>query len=72
MLLPDDWLALAEWRREELERETRLQMLSAELPRSPARWRLWTGSSMVWAGARLVYWGEQMVAIRCGERIEIA
>jgi hypothetical protein len=72
MLLPDDWLALAEWRRQAFERETRLQMLSAGLPQPPARWRLWTGSSMVWAGARLVYWGEQMAAVRCGEGVEPA
>lgn len=60
MLMPDELVALAEWRREALEREIRMRHLLSQAPRPPARWRQWTGSSLIWAGARLVQWGEGM------------
>jgi hypothetical protein len=72
MLTADQLVALAEAHRETLEREIRLQHLFSQLPRQPARWRKWTGSSLMWAGAMLVSWGEGVSATRGRQRFEIA
>jgi hypothetical protein len=58
MMFPTEIDALAEARRETFEREMRLAHQLAELPQPPARWRQWTGNGLMWAGARLVNWGE--------------
>jgi hypothetical protein len=62
MLLPDELVALAEWRREAIEREIRLHQLLSQAPRRPALWRQWSGGSLMWAGAMLVQWGEGVAA----------
>jgi hypothetical protein len=58
MMYPSDMVALAEARRVALEKEIRMQYLLSQLPQRPARWRQWTGGSLMWAGSRLVNWGE--------------
>ncbi len=70
MLLPDDWVAIAEARRQEFEREAKVNFLLAQVPRTPARWQRWTGSSLMWTGARLVRWGEGLAAAACDQGVE--
>ena len=62
MMLPSEVIFLAESRREAIEHELRVQRMLAELPASPARWRRMTGRSMMWAGTRLVNWGNSVAA----------
>jgi hypothetical protein len=62
MMLSTELIALAEARREAFEKEIRLQNQLAQCPPQPARWQLWTGSGMMWAGAKLVNWGEGIAA----------
>jgi hypothetical protein len=71
MLLPSELVALAESRREALEREIRLQQLLSQVPRSPARWQQWTGGGLMWAGAMLVSWGEGIAAPNRGRHVEV-
>jgi hypothetical protein len=71
-MLPTEIIALAEARREEFEKELRLQNQLAQLPQPPARWRQWTGSGLMWAGARLVNWGEGVAMTDCPQHVEVA
>jgi hypothetical protein len=70
-MLPTDMVALAEARRESLEQEIRYQHLLSQLPQQPARWRRLTGSSLMWAGERLVNWGEGMATTSRARHIEV-
>ena len=72
MMYPTDMVALAEARRTTLEKEIRMQHLLSQLPQQPARWRKWTGGSLMWAGSRLVNWGEGVAATNNSQRLEIA
>lgn len=65
MMLPTDMLALAEARRESIEREMKLARTVQLAPQPPSRFQQWTGSGLVWIGARLVRWGEGMSARNC-------
>jgi hypothetical protein len=71
MMLPTEVMALAEARREAFEREIRLQAQLVQLPQRTARWRQWTGSGLMWAGARLVNWGEGVAMMDGSQRIEV-
>jgi hypothetical protein len=71
MLMPDQLIALAEMRREALERESKLHHLLAQVSQPPARWRQWTGGGLMWAGARLVQWGEGIGAATRRQRVEL-
>lgn len=72
MMLPTELAALADARREEFEREMRIaHQLAAVTPRTPG-WRRWTGSAMMWTGARLVNWGEGVAVAHPTRRYEIA
>jgi hypothetical protein len=57
-------------RREAFEKEIRLQHQLAQLPKEPSRWRQWTGGGMMWAGTRLVRWGEGMKTTDCPHNVE--
>lgn len=62
----NDWQAeemIARARQEAMTREMQRQLLLAQLPELPARWRLWTGGSLLWLGARLTRWGEQVADV---------
>ncbi len=71
MMLPTEVIALAEARRESFEKEIRLQHQLSQLPQRPSRLRQWTGNRMVWAGARLVRWGESMAVTDCTQHVEV-
>jgi hypothetical protein len=71
MMLPTEMIALADARRESFEKEIRLHAQLALLPQPPARWRQWTGNSLMWAGARLVNWGEGMTVTNCPQGCEV-
>jgi hypothetical protein len=70
-MMPTELDALAEMRREAFENEARLQRQLLQLPHPPARWQQWTGGGMVWAGSRLVRWGEGMATVDHARPIEI-
>ena len=72
MVLPTELSALAAARREEFEKELRLAQQLAEVAPQPERWRRWTGSGMMWAGARLVAWGEGVALPPRARGFEIA
>ena len=67
MMLPNDVIALAEARREVIEHELRKQQTLAQLPKRTPRWRMATGSGLMWAGARLVKIGQGM-AVKNGSQ----
>jgi hypothetical protein len=71
MILPTEALALAEARREAFERELRVQQQLAVLPQQPSKLRQVTGNGLIWAGARLVNWGEGMAAAKRTQRFEV-
>ena len=60
-----------EMRREAFEKEIRLQHQLAQLPKEASRWRQLTGGSMMWAGTRLVRWGEGMKTTNCPQNVEV-
>lgn len=70
MMYPTYMVALAEARRVALEKEIRMQHLLSHLPQQPARWRKWTGGSLMWAGWRLVNLGEGVAATNGPQRLE--
>ncbi len=70
-MIPLELAILADMRRDAFEREARLQSQLAQLPREPARWRLLTGGGMMWAGARLVRWGEGLKMNECSQGAEV-
>jgi hypothetical protein len=71
MMLPTEMIALAEARRANFEKEMRLLNQVAALPQPPSRWRQWTGGGLMWAGRRLVNWGEGMAMTNCPQRVEV-
>lgn len=71
MLLPTELLAIAEARREAFEKEMRVQHLLEQLPVQTPRWRQWTGNGLVWAGSRLVSWGEGMTMTNGSQGVEV-
>ena len=71
MMLPTELVALAEARRDAFEQEMRLRRQLSELPPVPMRWRQWTGESMMWAGAKLVRWGEGVAMVACSRNVEM-
>jgi hypothetical protein len=70
-MIPLEMAILADMRRDAFEREVQLQCQLAQLPKEPARWRLWTGGGMMWAGTRLVRWGEGMKMTECSQGVEV-
>jgi hypothetical protein len=70
-LLPDDWVAIAEARRQEFEREAKVNFLLAQLPQRSVRWQRWTGNSLVWAGAKMVHWGKGLAAAPSDPGVEV-
>lgn len=65
MMLPTDMLALAEARRESIEREMKMLHYAELASRRPSRFRQWAGDGLMWLGVRLVRWGEGMSARNC-------
>jgi hypothetical protein len=57
MLFPNEQIAISQARHEELLHEANIVRLLGTRPKQPSRIRHWTGSSMIWVGARLVDWG---------------
>jgi hypothetical protein len=68
MMLPTEVLALAEARREAFDKELEVQQQLAQLPQKPVRWRQVTGHGLMWAGERLVNWGEGLRVTKMSPR----
>jgi hypothetical protein len=60
MLFPQQLEDIAQDRERDWNKEREYQRLLAQLPREPARWRRWTGNSLVRIGTGLMRWGERM------------
>ena len=72
MMMPEQWEGVAQERLRDWEKEVCHQQLLLQLPQEPARWRRWTGSSMVWAGTWILRWGERMAQRECQESVQVA
>lgn len=71
MMLPTDIVALANARREAIEKEIHTMQLLAALPRQTPFWRTWAGHGLVWTGSRLVRWGEGVARRQAAPRLEL-
>jgi hypothetical protein len=72
MMLPEQWENVAQERLRDWEKEIQQRQLLAQLPSTPAPWRRWTGSIMVWSGTWLLRFGERMARCECPERVSVA
>lgn len=68
MMLPQQWEIVAQERMRSWEKEMHYRQLLAELPREPARWQRWTGSTLVWTGTWLMRLGERVAQRECQEK----
>jgi hypothetical protein len=71
MMLPTDIVALANARREAIEKEIHTMQLLAALPPQTPFWRMWAGNGMVWTGSKLVQWGEGVARKELAPQLEI-
>lgn len=72
MMMPHDLEGVAQERLRDWDKEIHQHQTLAQLPQEPARWRRWTGGSLVWTGTWLLRWGERMAARECQESVTVA
>ena len=73
MLHPLDQMALSQARHSELLNEAKIvRLVASGRTTQSSRLRQWTGSSLIWVGARLVDWGISMALSNRSRRFEIA
>jgi hypothetical protein len=71
MMYPLEQLALSQARHSQLLLEAEKLRLLAKLPKSPSRLQVWTGSGLIWVGARLVDWGIEMALANPSQGVEV-